>query len=155
MIRLLPLALWLAAFAGCGRKTDVKPPEFAAPEVIELGAENRTEGVRLSWPRPRTYADGSTMYNLAGFRVERRQNGGVFTQVAELPVTDRERFRQIRRFHYLDRSVLEGGRYEYRVLSFTLDGYVSEPSNVASITRILPTPTSVSKPANGTTPPAR
>jgi hypothetical protein len=152
--RLLSLALLLAA-AGCGRKTDVKPPELAAPEVVEIAAENRVDGVRLIWSRPRSYADGSRMYNLAGFRLQRRQDEGSFVQIAELPVTDRERFRQIRRFHYLDRSAIEGFEYEYRVLSFTLDNYVSAPSNVVSILRVPPSPTPVPEPATGATPAPR
>lgn len=153
--RLLSLALLLVAFFACGRKTAVKPPELAAPERVEIAAENRMPGVRLTWQRPRTYADGSRMYNLAGFRLERRESGSDFAPLIELPVTDRERFRQIRRFHYLDRSALEGLDYDYRVLSFTLDGYVSEPSNTVSILRIAPTPTPRKQPTTGATPPPR
>jgi hypothetical protein len=149
-VRRIPALLLcvLALFGGCGRKTPVKPPELAAPETIDgLDAANQSSGIRLGWPRPRTYADGSTMFNLAGFRLERAQNGTDFALIAELPVTDRDRFRQIRRFRYLDRDVVENVEYRYRLFSFTLDRYVSAPSNVAQIVRVAPTPAATPSPA--------
>lgn len=146
---LLPLLVLAILTPACGRKTPVKPPEFAAPERIDdLATVNQEGGIRLSWGRPREYADGSRMLNLGGFTVERRRPGGDFARVAELPISDRERFRQRRTFRYLDPDVASGLSYEYRVLSFTLDDYVSQPSNVVSVVRVVPTPEPAEPPAS-------
>jgi hypothetical protein len=123
-------ALFLA-LSGCGRKTDVRPPELIRPEAIDdLAAQGQQEGILLRWGRPERYADGSRMTDLAGFRVERSVSAGPFEAVAVLEVSDRDRFRQIREFRYLDSSVAAGIRHQYRVVSFTLDGDTSAPSNI-------------------------
>jgi hypothetical protein len=137
------LALLCAALVAplaCGRKTPVKPPELVQPRAIrELAAENVAGGVRLSWERPREYVDGSTMRDLAGFRIERREDEGDFTTLVTVPVIDRDRFRQVRRFRFVDGDVAPGHRYAYRVFSFTEDHYVSQPSNLVEILREMPT----------------
>ncbi len=126
------------ALLGCGRKTDVKPPEFAAPEALHsVGARNVGAGIRVSWERPRRCADGSPLRDLAAFRVERSIAGGPFETIAKLAVSDRDRFRQIRRFRYLDEAVATGERYRYRVFSYTVDGLISEVSNVVEVVREL------------------
>lgn len=123
----------------CGRKTPPKAPELVRPERIEsLQAVNRPDGILLSWKRPERYADASRMTDLAGFRVERAVEGEPFEVVTLLQITDRDRFRQMERFRYLDAAVSPGIRYLYRIFSFTLDDYVSQPSNVASVMRELP-----------------
>lgn len=131
----------MAAASACGRKTDVKPPQFVAPEAIrELTATNKEKGIRLSWERPNEYVDGSAMYDLAAFRVERSTADGPFLMLRKVEVTDRDRFRQIRRFRLMDAGVEAGEHYRYRVVSFTLDGHVSGPSNIAEIERVVPPP---------------
>ncbi len=135
---LLLLGLALA----CGRKTIVKAPELVAPERIDnLTAANAVEGIQLSWRRPERYADGSHMYDLGSFRVERGVGSDVFVAVKTVEVTDRERFQQERRFGWTDTDTVLGQTYRYRVVSETTDGYVSEPSNVAILERAQPTPT--------------
>jgi hypothetical protein len=123
----------------CGRKTDPRPPELVAPEVIaELAAENDVKGIRISWERPTHYVDGSRMLDLAGFQVERSSGDDEFAVVTTLWVEDRDRFRQIRSFHYLDGSVSPGQTYRYRIVSFTTDNYFSEPSAVVQLLREPP-----------------
>jgi hypothetical protein len=129
-------ALALAAFAHCGRKTDVKPPELVAPAVVEdVQASNVGKGIRVSWRRPTRYVDGSTMTDLAGFRLDRSRDGAPFALLSELPVDDRERFRKTRRFRLVDTDVEIGREYRYRVRAFTLDGHESRPSRLATIVR--------------------
>jgi len=129
---LLPFALCLF---GCGRKASPKPPELVLPETIQsLSAEQSAAGVVLLWRRPEKYADGSRMSDLGGFRIERSEDGVPFTPIAHLEVSDRDRFRKIRRFRYVDAGALPGHRYQYRVFASTLDAYVSQPSNIAEVT---------------------
>ena len=129
------------ALPACGRKTAVRPPEMVAPETIEnLAASNVSDGVRLTWRRPATYVDGTRMNDLGAFRVERASAGGPFSQVATVAVTDQERFQQERRFRWVDLDTTVGQTYQYRVISSTTDAYVSDPSNVATIERQIPTP---------------
>jgi len=131
--------LALATFAHCGRKTDVKPPELVAPEVVEdVQAHNGDKGIRLTWRRPTQYVDGSTMTDLGGFRIERSRDGEPFTLLAEVPVTDRERFRKTRRFRIVDTDVESKHEYRYRVRAFTLDGHTSRASNLAGLVREEP-----------------
>ncbi len=130
----LVCALLLCA---CGRKGPVKPPELARPAPIaDLEARNGAEEIALSWRRPQNYTDGARMLDLGEFRVERAIGDAPdFGIIQVLPITDRERFRQISRFGFADRGVEMGERYRYRVVSVTVDGYASAPSNVVEITR--------------------
>jgi len=134
---LLPVSL--SIFPACGRKTDVRPPELVAPEPVgDLTLEVADKGVRLHWGRPQKYVDGSSMDDLGGFAVLRAtQDGqgkvGAFSQVATIPVDDRDRFRKAKRFTYTDEQLTAGTLYRYRVQAFTLDGYYSSPSNTVEL----------------------
>ena len=126
----------------CGRKTVVKAPELVAPERIQsLSASNGPDGIRLTWARPVKYADGSRMYDLGSFRVERSAASGQFLPLATVEVTDRERLRQERQYGWIDADTVLGQTYQYRVISVTTDAYVSQPSNIVTIERALPAPT--------------
>lgn len=130
------LVLGLAAWPSCGRKTPVRPPELVVPERIDdLTARPVAGGIELRWKRPERYADGSRMFDLAGFRIERRRDGEEFRSVADLSVTDRQRFRQARHWRWTDTTAEPGVGYAYRIRSYTTDGYVSAPSNVAEAVR--------------------
>ena len=129
------------ALPACGRKTLVKPPELVAPEKLDsLAATNVTDGIRLTWGRPVKQADGSRLYDLGAFRLDRSTAGTPFAPIATVEVTDRDRLQQVRHFHWLDADTVVGETYQYRVLSFTTDAYVSQPSNVVTIERAIPTP---------------
>lgn len=139
---LVLLALALAA-GGCGRRGAPRPPEDALPETLtKVEARNEAKGIVVSWERPETYVDGARMTDLAEFEIWRAVGAGeddeAFTRLARMEVTDRDRFRQLERFRYVDVAVEAGRRYRYRVVSSTLDGYVSAPSNVADIERRAP-----------------
>ena len=138
---LLPFALCPLTFlsAGCGRTAPPRAPEDVRPRPLaDLAASNVVDGVQLSWSRPQLYADGTRMSDLGGFMVERATGDALsYQRIAELTVTDRDRFRQIKRFKHLDRNVTPGVAYRYRVVSFTVDRYFSAPSNAVTIERTL------------------
>jgi len=146
------LVLLLLLLGACGRRGPVKPPELSRPAaILDLEASNGPEDIVLSWRRPTEYTDGSRMTDLGEFRIERSAAElPEFVEIAVLPITDRERFRQIRRFRFSDRGVEEGVRYRYRVVSTTVDGYASAPSNTVEVVRqavaaATPTPTGMGK----------
>jgi len=141
-------SVWLAAVllcvaqSGCGRKASPRPPEDVLPKtILDLQAVNAPEGVQLTWSRPSLYADGSRMSDLAGFVIERAVGTDPrvpFARLHIIEVGDRDRFRQIKRFQHLDRDTRAGTTYHYRVVSFTLDRYFSEPSNAVTVERTVP-----------------
>lgn len=136
--RAAPILFALALLPACGRKTPPRPPELVRPQAIrDLQAERHQDGILLSWKRPEKYADGTRMIDLAGFRVQRRCADGPFESLATLEVADRDRFRQMRHFRYVDQSGAEPD-CRYRVFSFTLTGDYSEPSNDASLSPTSP-----------------
>jgi hypothetical protein len=123
------------AVASCGHKAPARPPRAVAPIALAAVAITTTaEGARLSWERPETSADGSPLTDLAGFVVQRSAaDDAAFTAIAVLEVTDHARWRRASRFAYLDTHTTVATASQYRVVSFTRDGYFSEPSNVVSI----------------------
>ncbi len=126
---------------GCGVKSPPIPPERAIPQrIVGLEATAEKKGVMLSWARPDQTAGGGKLSDLGSFDVERAENTGAFQQLIEIPVTDQDRFQQQRKFTYLDGGAEVGHHYRYQVISSTLDGYRSEPSNLAEITYQLPKP---------------
>jgi len=120
----------------CGRKAPVHPPEDVLPQrITDLSAASSGDGIQLSWSRPQLYVDGSRMTDLGGFVVERSAPQAAFERLAVLEVNDQQRFRQIKHFKHVDRDTMVGTAYSYRVVSFTLDRYFSEPSNIATAER--------------------
>ena len=102
---LLALAGLLAA-AGCGRKADPRPPEFVIPRSPEpVVVENVPDGIKLTWHRPRTYVDGTRLDDLGSFRVLRACDAEAdFKLIAQIAVTDRDRFRKIPIFLVVEQS---------------------------------------------------
>jgi predicted small lipoprotein YifL len=139
----LPLPLLLAAsLLACGREGPPRPPEDVVPQTIsDLTATNVAAGVQLSWSRPLHYADGERMTDLGGFIVERAvgtEARVAFRRLTVLEVSDRDRFRQLKRFQFVDGDTAAGTTYQYRLVSSTVDRYFSAPSNVVTITRTVP-----------------
>jgi hypothetical protein len=130
-----------AAWAGCGVKSKPVPPQAARPQrILDLRAISVKGGIRLTWGRPATYEAGGRMRNLGYFEVTRADEQGGFRQIGEVPVTDQERFQQQQSFSFTDSDTVTGQTYSYRVISYTQDGYKSEPSNEATIQRTVPKP---------------
>jgi hypothetical protein len=137
---LLGVALFLG-WLGCGVKSIPIPPEAARPEKIQnLEASSAKDGIRLTWGRPEVYAGGQKMRDLGGFTISRSAADGPYQKIAEVPITDQGRFQVQRTFTYTDDAAELGSKYRYQVTSNTTDGYVSEPSNVVTIVRKVPSP---------------
>jgi hypothetical protein len=136
-MRVSRLIAWLSLFAlvaGCGLKADPRGVNQVRPKPItSLVSQPAADGVRLSWQRPASYMNGQRMDDLGGFLVFRGVPDQQAEQIADIPVTDRERFRPEKKFEYLDKSVAKGAHYYYRVISYTLDKYYSQPSNMVAV----------------------
>ncbi len=124
--------------SGCGHKTLVRPSSLVAPEPIgDLALKIKDHGVTLNWTRPERYMDGSEMDDLGGFVVLRATRDGdvaqPFSRIALIPVEDRDRFRQAKKFNYTDKPLSAGILYRYRVRAVTLDGYLGNLSNTVEL----------------------
>lgn len=153
MRRATPVLVLVGALAllACGRKTMPRPPQLVAPRAVqELSLATQSGGILVRWSRPTEYVDGSSMKDLGGFVVERNRYNSSFEEIARVPVTDRGRFQQAKRFDYLDTKLLSGATYHYRIVAYTTDNYYSSPSGAAEITWSPPG----SIPAAGTPTPA-
>jgi hypothetical protein len=135
--------LALALLAACGRKASPIAPELARPLPPEgLSAIATPDGIRLAWQHPLRYAGGQRMNDLAGFAIERAPGEGAtatFAAVGRLDVDDQTRFQKEHHREWLDRDVVAGARYLYRVRALTLDGYRSAPTEPVAI-RFGPAP---------------
>jgi hypothetical protein len=132
------LIVALSTMAGaCGNKGNPRPPEYVRPQQIDnLEATAARSGIRLTWTRPTETVDGSPMPDLDGFVVSRAlattsTDTPRFETIATIHLDDRERFAKVRRVTYDDVRVVPGQTYLYRVVAFTLDGYVGAPSRLA------------------------
>ncbi len=115
-------ALLLAAVVSCGIRTDPRPPEATMPErPANFSALIENDEVRLRWSRPTESTDGRDLYDLAGFVIERGDDGEEFAVIAEVPVNDRNRVRPQNIFKWRDLDPV-AGRSFYRVRAFTRDG---------------------------------
>jgi hypothetical protein len=133
------LALSLLLSTGCGVKGAPIPPEMAKPATIDdLQAEADPTGIELSWSRPTHYASGHNMRNLDSFVILRAEPSQPFQPLVELPISDQERFSPQSAFDYVDGETQIGQNYRYEIVSRTLDGYTSAPSNEVEFTRVRP-----------------
>jgi hypothetical protein len=141
LANLIPLGLMIVAlasamFPGCGVKSQPIPPESARPEKItSLEAANEKEGIRLTWDRPESYAGGAKMKDLGSFSISRAAEGKPAEKIGDIQVHDEGRFQVQNTFTFIDGSTIMGKTYHYQVTSSTTDGYVSEPSNDATLVR--------------------
>jgi hypothetical protein len=133
---LVVLAVVLAA-AACGHKGGITAPELVRPEPpTDLAASTTQDGVRITWTRPTKYTGGQRMRDLGSFIVERTDaavSPPRFEHVGTVELQDRTRFRQERRFQWVDQSVTPGQEYVYRVRARTLDGYESPWAGPAKV----------------------
>ena len=127
--RRLAVLAFSAALAACGRKALPRPPQWVIPESpAPLEVSEVDGGTKLSWRRPTKYVDGQSLDDLGRFDVERSCFDLPWEKIAELEVSDRERFRRNRSFAWIDRDARPKESCRYRVTAFTLDGYASAPA---------------------------
>ena len=138
----LAAAISAAWVAGCGVKSAPVPPAMTRPSTIsDLRAISDPDGIKLSWERPTHYAGGGgAMHDLGDFIILRGMGDATPEPLVEIPVTDQERFAVQRNFSYVDGETALGQTYRYEIISRTLDGYDSAPSNEATATRVKPLP---------------
>ncbi|GIW41149.1 MAG: hypothetical protein KatS3mg076_1726 [Candidatus Binatia bacterium] len=123
------VVLLALAVLACGRKGPVRPLELLLPEpVSELRASVEGGAVVLRWRAPNRRLDGSRLEDLSSFLVERAENEGPFRVVGVVVLDEEDRALEVRRFAFRDETVESGARYRYRVVSRTLEGYVSPAS---------------------------
>jgi hypothetical protein len=97
------------------------------PEPVLV--EETANGARVSWKRPREYADGTALDDLSVFDVQRVcEPETEFRTIGTVPIVDRERFRKERSFAAVDIDVPVGRPCRYRVFAVTADGYRSAPA---------------------------
>jgi hypothetical protein len=133
----LVAALLFAPVTSCGRKAPPRPPQFVVPDSPEpVVVEESANGVRVSWKRPREYADGSPLDDLAVFEIQRACEPETdFRTIGTVPIIDRERFRKERSFAAIDVDVPAGRPCLYRVFAVTADGYRSTAAESPPIQR--------------------
>lgn len=137
------VVLSLGAGAGCGKKGELRAPEFAAPKPItNLEGRNLPNGVDLTWSRPSEYIDGKEIKDLASFVIFRKEISPScldcpvpYRQLTTVFVEDREKFVKQKKYQYRDQDVASKAIYRYRVASQLTDGALSEPSNEIEIKR--------------------
>jgi hypothetical protein len=144
MKRMVLLALLIAAMtSACGKKSDLRAPELAAPKPINnLSARPAPDGVTLTWNRPTEYIDGKEIKDLASFVIFRKEISPncldcpvPYRQLEIVGVEDREKFVKQKQYRYDDRDVRGNAVYRYRVAAQLFDGSLSAPSNEVEISR--------------------
>lgn len=139
---LLLLVLTISTLA-CGRKSDPRAPELAAPKPINnLSARVAPDGVTLTWNRPTEYIDGKEIKDLASFVIFRKELSPScldcpvpYRQLQIVNVEDREKFVKQKQYRFDDREVRANVVYRYRVSAQLFDGSLSAPSNEVEISR--------------------
>lgn len=141
---LLMVVLLIAAItSACGKKSDLRAPELAAPKPINnLSARPAPDGVTLTWNRPTEYIDGNEIKDLASFVIFRKEIAPncldcpvPYRQLRIVNVEDREKFVKQKQYRYDDQEVRANAIYRYRVSAQLFDGSLSAPSNEVEITR--------------------
>jgi hypothetical protein len=130
--------LTVVPFAACGVRTMPRAPEDTAPQAPDkLEATANGQGATITWDRPTKTADGSRLYDLAKFLVERQTGSGDFQTIATIDVTDLDRIRPQQTFKYVDTEV-PPGTVHYRVRAVTKDGESGIPAEPVAIATTAP-----------------
>jgi len=131
----------ILAFCACGVKAPPVPPSRVEPErVDDLSVTKGAEGAFLSWTVPTTNTDGSTLTDLAGFSVLRRDVAdedldcppctGNFEKVYEFTLDAPGRaLVEGDDIAFEDTSLSAGITYTFVVVPFNADGYTGPYSN--------------------------
>lgn len=112
--------------SGCGKKSPPIRPERLAPKAVRgIQARNTAAGIRLTWPAPRRKVNNQPLENLKHFVIlrasgaNRRQctmPGNPWIHITDIVATDytpeSERF-----YQYVDKNVVVGRWYGYRILA--------------------------------------
>lgn len=139
MRRILAVVCLAGILAACGRKGPLVPPESLVPApVADLKVEQQGDGFLVSWSPPGQQAGGGRLTGLAAFRLLRREVlppaedcemcPNAYRTVASVDLSYPRGVRRADgRWYYLDRDVVAGHTYQYRVVSVTADGSATPP----------------------------
>jgi hypothetical protein len=132
--------------AACGVKGAPRPVEdTAALAPSYLKAQRTGTGVELQWSRPEESVDGTELFDLIGFDIERRRPGvGRFEAIHRFATDDTDRLRPRQSFRYDDDSAADLA-WEYRVRAVLSDGQRGLPSPIALVAPVSAASASASK----------
>ena len=131
--------------ASCGVKAPPLPPEFVVPKKIDdLKVKKEDGGVLLKWTKPKENTDDSTLDDLLGFRVFRKDIpdedidcppcSGEFEEIYDFTLVAPGRANIKGDTIYLeDLSLSSGITYIYMVVSRNSGGFYSDPSNTIEV----------------------
>ena len=129
----------------CGVKAPPLPPEFVVPKKIDdLKVRKEVGGVTLKWTMPKENTDDSTLTDLSGFKVFRKDVpdedvecapcSGEFEEISDFTLAAPGKAKIKGDTVYLEDLSLSGGiRYVYMVVSYNIGGYWSDPSNTIEV----------------------
>lgn len=132
------LALLLSA---CGKKGPLVYPETTLPAPIAtLGVEQKGDVFFITWSPPAKEVNGKALKELGGFRIFRRDVLPPGEDCEECPAAyrvirtvDLEYLQDVRFYNNIyvcaDRETENGKSYQYKIVSFKMDGSESAPSN--------------------------
>ncbi|MDT8317531.1 MAG: fibronectin type III domain-containing protein [bacterium] len=150
LTKALFITLLVGSMAACGKKGPPLPPESLVPaQVSGFKAEGRGEALLLSWTIPGKNNDGSSLNDLAGFKLYQKKSGeGCNSCPSEFPVyadIDIEAPGHAgkaaiegKRLIFTVRNMEPGLSYSFKVAPYNKSGYFGEFSEVITLNWDLP-----------------
>lgn len=141
LFRLLFLSIpLLIFFTGCGKKGLPLPIELVTPgTTTDFNIEGRMEGLLISWRNPVKNSDGTSLSDLAGFKLYKKSDSkeckrcpSAFPLYKDIDVHSAEGvIVKNGRTYFLDRDVKEGVNYFYKIAAYNRNGYLGNTTNTA------------------------
>lgn len=145
MKNILTATLLITLLIACGKKGPPLPPESLVPQQVSgLVAQGKPEGLVLSWDIPQKNNDGSTLDDLAGFKLYQKKSGeGCNSCPSEFPIyADID----IEAPGHSANAIIQGNKiifslpemepelsYSFKVAPYNKSGYFGEFSKVVSL----------------------
>jgi uncharacterized protein len=152
-LRLVLIALLVAATAGCGKKAPPMPPDSLVPgEVRNFSVRQDRQALSLQWLIPKLNINRQPLTDIQGFQILRCKEGifstaGCPPELLPLARIDLA-FPQAgtvlgEQVSYRDENLEPGSRYYYQVVGYDLGGHLGLASSILShVWDILPQPPS-------------
>lgn len=157
----------LIVFSGCGKKGELRYPEFYSPaKVDDFRVKRDGAEVVLSWTSPKQTASGNVLKDLSLYYVKRapfalRPHEYDFDTIAEVTVdTDREIREGPLSYEYRDKTIGSNDDYQYMIVPVNADGVEGEKriatvQSLSAPTKITPPPTAPASESSPTPVPTR
>ncbi len=123
------IAFFICTLAACGKRGSPLPPENLSPaSVRDFRADGVLNGVRVSWIPPSIKVAGEVLDDLDGFVLRRasvsKGRRGRFQIIARIRYeTQKGKAGLGERLQYVDRDIVPGERYDYRLQAYNKRGY--------------------------------